>query len=350
MSRVTRSAWPLFLVGACNVRVWSCDQRSKMSRPRQSLNGPSFDADGGHPKISNETTSKTYSHHLNITQSGPLHIKVKDLKSCSGFSNSDQMTFVPPTLILRSRPCLRNLPIFKSTSQSFSTSCTRHEESTAVKPSTKTPKRPVPPPLPFVPDVQTFLTLFGRKLSQHASKIPSWEALFSMSAAEMRTAGIEPPRNRRYLLWARERFRQGLHGIGGDFKHVKDGVGFVQVLEVDAPGRLPKAQEALPAALKTPGKKAIVVNVPHDSITPDVPLDNAKPVAHIKWLPQYRAIKGTHVFPLKGTEGRRAKLQITEGLWEQKRGVVKDGGERRQAEVRAKRKAKENKEARAAAQ
>jgi hypothetical protein len=128
-------------------------------------------------------------------------------------------------------------------------------------------------------------------------------------------------------------------------------VGYIQVIEVNAPGRfLPKSQASLPAALKTPGKKAIVVNVPYDSYDPDVPLEEAKPVAFVKWLPQYRSLQGTHIYPLPGQEGRRAKLEVREGLWEEKRGIVRDGGERRQAEVRAKRKAKENKDARAAAQ
>lgn len=185
-------------------------------------------------------------------------------------------------------------------------------------------------------------------MTEHASKIKSWDALFTMTAKEMREAGIEPPRKRKYLLWWRERFRQGVHGIGGDFKHVKDGVGYLQVVDVDAPGRLPEAQEMLPAALKTPGKKSIVVNVPHDSYLPSVPLAKATPVLHIKWLPLYRSIQGKHVNPVPGMDGRRAKLEVREGLWEQKRGIIRDGGERRQAEVKAKRKAKENKEARAA--
>ena len=38
----------------------------------------------------------------------------------------------------------------------------------------------IPRPTPFVPDPQTFLTLIGRNMAQHAAKIPSWEALFTL--------------------------------------------------------------------------------------------------------------------------------------------------------------------------
>ena len=48
--------------------------------------------------------------------------------------------------------------------------------------------------------------------------------------------------------------------------------------------------------------------------------------------------------PVKGSDGMRARIRLREGIWEEKRGHKVDGGERRKAEVRAKRRAAENKE------
>ncbi|KAI9695140.1 MAG: hypothetical protein M1820_008908, partial [Bogoriella megaspora] len=95
-----------------------------------------------------------------------------------------------------------------------------------------TPRAPVPPPTPFCPDPSTFLTLIGRSLSQHSSKIPTWESLFSLSSTQLRDLGVEPARARRYLLWWRERFRKGLFGVGGDMREVENGVAELRIVEV----------------------------------------------------------------------------------------------------------------------
>ena len=50
---------------------------------------------------------------------------------------------------------------------------------------------------------------------------------------------------------------------------------------------------------------------------------------------------------IKGTGGLKARVVVKEGLWEDKRGHKVDGGERRKAEVRSKRRAEERKKARA---
>ncbi|KAG9635933.1 hypothetical protein KCU69_g19588, partial [Aureobasidium melanogenum] len=73
----------------------------------------------------------------------------------------------------------------------------------------KVAAKDIPKPTPFVPDAQTFLTLIGRKMSQHAQKIPDWNALFSLSSLQLRELGVEPARSRRYLLHWRNKFRQG---------------------------------------------------------------------------------------------------------------------------------------------
>ena len=54
-------------------------------------------------------------------------------------------------------------------------------------------------------------------------------------------------------------------------------------------------------------------------------------------------IVGPYVLPVKGTDGKEAKIKVAEGLWEDRRGHKIDGGERRRAEVRAKRRSEENK-------
>lgn len=226
------------------------------------------------------------------------------------------------------------------------------------------PQLRVPKPTPFVPDVPTFLTLIGRGLSQHASKIPSWEALFTYSSQQLRDAGFEPPRARRYLLWWRERFRNGITGIGGDAVAVKDGIAELRIAEV--PSKRSSHQQA--TLTKSAGMRKVVVNVtptvslPFDpAAAPAAPEEGEQPAARTGVLaPPMRMaekeaktiagvklhegdrIGGTGVEFVKGHPGV-AKLRVQQGLWEEKRGHKVDGGERRKAEVRYKRFAAEAK-------
>lgn len=209
----------------------------------------------------------------------------------------------------------------------------------------------IPPPTPFVPDVSTFLTLIGRNMAAHSAKIPSWEALFTLSSEQLKSAGIEPPRARKYLLWWRERFRNGITGIGGQLKDVKDGVAELRIVEVaDREG---KGRATLTSG---EGVRKVVINTPLmedgkgeekkggilSRIAPPQRV-NGKivPVKGVKIVEATR-ISGTGVEPLKGHQGV-ARLRVVDGLWEQKRGRKVDGGERRRAEVRAKRRAAERK-------
>ncbi|KAI7488329.1 hypothetical protein KC351_g2052 [Hortaea werneckii] len=230
------------------------------------------------------------------------------------------------------------------------------------------PTQRIPKPTPFVPDVQTFLTLIGRKLSAHSAKIPSWEALFSLSGQQLREAGVEPARARRYLMWWRERFRNGITGVGGDLKKVKDGIAELRVMEV--PSSRPMDREA--TLTKGAGMRKVVVNVPATVALPPDPAKaapeaeegregepaparavappvsfNAKDVHAINGVKIVQAnnIAGTGVEPVKGHQGV-ARLKVKEGLWEQRRGHKVDGGERRRAEVRYKRRVQEKKMAR----
>ncbi|KAL2351342.1 IGR protein motif-domain-containing protein [Cryomyces antarcticus] len=203
------------------------------------------------------------------------------------------------------------------------------------------PAARIPPPTPFVPDPQTFLTLIGRNMSQHAAKIPTWEALFSLTSQQLRESGVEPARSRRYLLHWREKFRNGQYGIGGDLSEVTDGVGELRVVEVPV-----STGNRAATVTSSAGMKKVVVNVPAGADMPSVPLEQVKPVEQVRILGA-STITGPWVEPLKGTNGQGARIVAKEGLWEQRRGHKIDGGERRKAEVRAKRRSAERKNSRA---
>lgn len=203
------------------------------------------------------------------------------------------------------------------------------------------PIPPVPSPTPFVPDAQTFLTLIGRNMSQHSAKIPTWEALFSLTSQQLRESGVEPARSRRYLLHWRDKFRNGYYGIGGDLTHVVDGAGELRIIEVPAAaGSKPRA-----TLTSSPGMRKIVVNVPPGQDRPMGPLEEARAVENVQ-IVRAGVIAGTKIEPVKGVPGA-AKVVAREGLWEQRRGHKVDGGERRKAEVRSKRRAAERKASRA---
>ncbi|KAL9612871.1 MAG: hypothetical protein Q9167_002555 [Letrouitia subvulpina] len=195
----------------------------------------------------------------------------------------------------------------------------------------------IPAPIPFVPDVKTFLTLIGRNLLQHANKISSWESLFSLSSSQLRQLGVEPARTRRYLLWWRERFRKGQYGIGGDLSNVKDAVAEVRVVEV------PKDGSARPPIGLEPTKK-IIVNIPQSISIQGPQLRSLRSVNGLR-VSGARKIVGPYVQPVKGTDGSVATLKVQKGMWEQKRGHKVDGGERRQKEIRRKRRQEEEQNA-----
>jgi len=184
---------------------------------------------------------------------------------------------------------------------------------------------PIPSPTVFVPNAETFLSLIGRNLSTHASKIKSWKALFSLTSAQFKDLGIEPPRSRKYLLRWREKFRNRQYGIGGDLKYVEDGKAELQVMEVPSD----------PTGLVEP--RRIVVNVGGKSAEKYVPVKGFG-------IKDSRIVVGPDVVPLKGGIG--GQLVVREGLWEDRRGRKIDGGERRAAEVQAKRRGEERKNAR----
>ena len=221
------------------------------------------------------------------------------------------------------------------------------------------PNLTIPKQTPFVPDVQTFLTLIGRGLSQHAAKIPSWEALFTLSGQQLKESGVEPARARRYLMWWRERFRNGIKGIGGDLQNVNDGVGELRIAEVPSTRRI----DQLATLSKDAGMRKVIINTPPSAATPTDPESamedksvSASPPIKLKNSAEAKAVTGVKivngvsiggrgVLYVKGQQGL-AQLKVQEGLWENRRGHKVDGGERRKAEVRAKRRLQERKNAR----
>jgi hypothetical protein len=115
-------------------------------------------------------------------------------------------------------------------------------------------------------------------------------------------------------------------------RHVENGEALLSVVEIEAGGHRPAT------ATISPGKRKIVVNVKSDS--EGQPLEHPKPVAGVRVIGAH-TIVGPHVQPSKA--GKGARIAVKEGLWEVRRGRKIDGGERRKAEVRAKRRSEENK-------
>jgi hypothetical protein len=93
--------------------------------------------------------------------------------------------------------------------------------------------------------------------------------------------------------------------------------------------------------------KRIAVNVAPKTFLPQVGPKTARMVQYVT-LGNNR-IRGKNVFSVAGYDGQLARLMIQDGLWEVRKGRKVDGGERRKAEVRAKRRSEERKKAEGAA-
>lgn len=218
----------------------------------------------------------------------------------------------------------------------------------------------VPPPTPFVPDVPTFLSLIGRQMSKHSSKFSSWDDLFTMSSQQLREAGLEPTHQRRYLLRWREKFRRGEYGIGGDLKNVVDGVAEVRVVEVpnkssnravkrakdrsskdDSESQQPHGVTA--SITSNPKMKNTIVNLLPGE-TPPKDLSNSKKPDGFR-LFNGNKVRAPFLKTVAGSNGTVGRLEVQEGMWEDKLGRKIDGGERRRAEVQAKKRSEERKKA-----
>ncbi|KAM5438364.1 telomere length regulation protein [Microsporum ferrugineum] len=207
----------------------------------------------------------------------------------------------------------------------------------------------VPLPTPFVPDVETFLRLIGRNMSRYSSKITGWKQLFTADSAEFRELGIEMTRDRRYIMRWREKFRQQDYGPGGDLENVVDGVAELRAVEVpiesakDAQsGKAANTDEkpldvaSMGTATLSPGMRYAIVNLPPGETELKDPSKPLKKFAHYK-LHHGNMIKGPYAQIIPNTWSTAVKVQVTDGMWEHKRGRKIDGGQRRQKEIRAKR-------------
>lgn len=122
----------------------------------------------------------------------------------------------------------------------------------------------------------------------------------------------------------------------------------MKLFEVPVPAewKLTNPSADMATATRSPGMRHVALNVPAGSEVPSKPLEECEPVKHVKARGGKHgggAIVGKNVY-MTGAE--TAVIKVSEGLWEVKRGVKVDGGERRRAEVRFKRRAEERKKAR----
>lgn len=157
-----------------------------------------------------------------------------------------------------------------------------------------------------------------------------------MSSEQMRAAGIEPPRTRKYLLRWLDKFRRGEFGIGGDLQHVKDGEAELRVVQIPRlkPAVTQTGEPYIPTTISlSPGMIRLVVNLPYGESEPKGDTKLLKKVKGMKLI-RGSQISGPHVKHQKGSLGSVGTIKVAEGLWEDKRGEKVDGGERRRAEVR----------------
>jgi IGR protein motif len=182
-------------------------------------------------------------------------------------------------------------------------------------------------------------------MADHVSKFPTWDSFFATPSERFRTLGIEPARGRRYLLSWREKYRQGRWGPGGDFTDVEsDGTAYLRVVQVP----LPKGERAEATVLVDADKRSIITNVAKGA-EHAADGDGALPVKFYELGRDTLRINGPGAIQMRGTEGQVAFVKPLERMWEIRRGVKRDGGERRRKEVRAKRAAEERRKARDAA-
>ncbi|KAI1498560.1 IGR protein motif-domain-containing protein [Biscogniauxia marginata] len=301
----------------------------------------------------------------------PRHLRGLLSSSNSNSSRTPQLPRTAPALLQRASPLLFSpfcSPPSTSPPQQAHAHARVHCQQQRLYSSQNRQAVPAPDPTPFVPDVQTFLTLIGRGLGQHAAKFPTWESLFATTSDQLRDLGVEPPRTRRYLLQWRDRFRSGQYGVGGDLRHVVDGRAELRVLET-RPGEVesPSASASPPAAATATATEGgggqgeggenppapppavvhrrakYVVNVPPGKKVKECSLDELSRVRGYK-VRGAHTIVGPYALPLK--DGQGSTVTVTEGMWEFRRGHKIDGGERRRTEVQYKKRIAERREMR----
>lgn len=124
---------------------------------------------------------------------------------------------------------------------------------------------------------------------------------------------------------------------------MKDGEAELRVVQVAAP----KAQGSSSGQtdLMAPLKR-LVINEPAETPREKLKPDELRPVEGMR-VKGAGIIVGPHVSHVKGTRGSVARIKAQEGMWEVRRGVKVDGGERRKLQVRRKRLLEERRTTRA---
>lgn len=128
-------------------------------------------------------------------------------------------------------------------------------------------------------------------------------------------------------------------------KNVKDGLAELRSVEVPVlKAGIADATSTSTATGLTRVKK-MIVNETLEYVERNLDMEKLKPVEGMKVVGA-RTIVGPFVQPVKGTRGSVATIRIQEGMWEVRRGVKVDGGERRKVQVRRKRLLQERKTSR----
>lgn len=123
-------------------------------------------------------------------------------------------------------------------------------------------------------------------------------------------------------------------------QQVVDGCGEVKVVAAPSAANEGKSRDGVMAETSALAGRKLVVNLPPGTPTPALSVAELKPVKGLKVLGAH-TVGGSHIELVKGTMGRVGRIKVQEGLWEERRGHKIDGGERRKAEVRAKRRSEE---------
>ena len=87
--------------------------------------------------------------------------------------------------------------------------------------------------------------------------------------------------------------------------------------------------------------RKIILDLPQEVSIETLPTSKLRPIEGYKVVGAH-TIVGPFITSIKGTGGSMATIRAQEGMWEQRRGVKVDGGERRKVQVRYKRRLEEN--------
>lgn len=117
-------------------------------------------------------------------------------------------------------------------------------------------------------------------------------------------------------------------------KHVIDSTAQLRLVEVPVPEDAPNAVSPSTGLRRV---KKMVVNIPPDTQKQEqeqgLKYEELQPVEGMK-VRGAHSIVGPYIQPVKGTAGRAAILKVQERMWEERRGMKVDGGERKRKMVR----------------